>query len=107
MAAGGLPAGEDNADVDGLGRGGLGGFLHRDVGGAVGVGEERLDLGLVADGFGGLALGEDDLQRAGAEGGGELGLVGLAGLGKDGQVVGHLDLWAAARCRLWISRPQR
>ena len=84
-----LATGEHHAHVQSLTGSGLGSLLHADVRSAVGVREQGLDLGLVADGLGGLALHESNFESAVAESGGEFRLVGLAGLAEDGQIVSH------------------
>ena len=89
MSTRSLAAGEHHAHVEGLAGSGLGGLLHADVRCTVGVREQSLDLGLVTDGFGGLALHESNFESAVAESGGEFRLVGLAGLAEDGQIVSH------------------
>ncbi len=58
VAARGLSAGEDYADVEWFGLGSLISFFEGDDGHAVGVGEEFLDVVLVGDGGCGLAFSE-------------------------------------------------
>ena len=84
-----LTTGEHHAHVESLAGLGLGGLFHGNVRCTVGVREQGLDLGLVTDGFGGLALYESNFESAVAESGGEFRLVGLAGLAEDGQIVSH------------------
>ena len=103
-----LATGEHHAHVESLTGSGLGGLLHADVGSAVGVGEQGLDLGLVTDGLGGLALHESNFESAIAERYGEFRLVGLAGLAEDGQIVSHcfflLNFRAAKTARSWVKK---
>ena len=89
MSTRSLTTGKNHTHVESLAFSGLGSLLHGNVRCSVGVREQSLDLGLVTDGFCGLALDESNFESAVAESGGEFRLVGLAGLAEDGQIVSH------------------